>query len=178
MIQIRLKRNLTILLFIAALVNARSQNWSIKLQEKIHTTVASVFTDASKTYQQIKPAGTSIPRRADGFYKIETGIGAPAWMYVGQAESMKNVFDFIIIFDQSLTVIKSKVLIYREQHGAQIATVRWLSQFDGMKAGNKISLGSEVDGISGATISANNMTNAVSEVLQALAFLRDKGHLK
>ena len=81
---------------------------------------------------------------------------------------MKNVFDYIIVFDNDLNILNTKVLIYREKHGRQIGTKRWLNQFLGKKVGDKVSLGKGIDGISGATISTTSMTKAVDNVLDLL----------
>ena len=91
--------------------------------------------------------------------------------------SPENVFDYIVVFNTDLILEKAKVLIYREQHGRQIGTVRWLSQFKGMDVADRPELGKEVDGISGATISAKSMTNAVHDLLVALEDVKSKGFL-
>lgn len=167
-----------VVLFVASRLCA--QNWSPKLAEKIITAVKTVYPSGTLDFKAIPLQGSksqNLAVRSEGFYKIYSGDQHLGILYAGQAESMKNVFDFIVVFDKELTIKRAKVLIYREQHGNQIGTVRWLSQFEGKKAGTALALNKEIDGISGATISATNMTNAVSEVLKALLQLSKNGIL-
>ena len=66
------------------------------------------------------------------FYEVFSGKVRMGYIYVDQAPSMKNVFDYIVLFSPELEIVKVKVLIYREKHGRQIGTKRWLIQFNGM----------------------------------------------
>jgi Na+-translocating ferredoxin:NAD+ oxidoreductase RnfG subunit len=96
------------------------------------------------------------------------------YIYVGEALSMKNVFDYAIFFDINMTIKKSKVLIYRENYGRQIGSQRWLKQFIGKKIGDPIEYGQDIDAIVGATISASSMTRATDNVLKTMKLLKDK----
>lgn len=105
-------------------------------------------------------------------YKIVSNDSLYGYIYIGQSPSMKNVFDYAIFFDNNLSIVKTKVLIYRELHGRQIGTVRWLKQFIGLVPNDRPMLGIEIDGISGATISARSMTDSVREVLETMQVLK------
>lgn len=100
----------------------------------------------------------------------ETLIG---YAYIGEAASMKNVFDYVILFEPDLRIKKSKVLIYREDYGRQIGSQRWLKQFIGLHAGDSVDYGENIDAISGATISARSMTIATRNVLESIAILKE-----
>lgn len=99
------------------------------------------------------------------------------YAYIGEAASMKNKFDYVILFDPQLGIKKSKVLIYREDYGRQIGSQRWLKQFIGLGPSDAVIYGDTVDAISGATISAKSMAAAVDGTLRALALLKEKGIL-
>ena len=58
-------------------------------------------------------------------------------------------------------------------HGRQVGSQRWLKQFIGRKSGEKLVYGEDIDGISGATVSAKSMTLAVSNVLESIKVLQD-----
>ena len=105
---------------------------------------------------------------SENLFAIKHGDEIKGYAYVDQAPSMKNVFDYLVIIDKDWQIQKAKVLIYREQHGRQIGSSRWLSQFIGMTTEDRPELGNEVDGISGATISSRSMTNAVHDLLATL----------
>lgn len=95
------------------------------------------------------------------------------YIYVGVAPSLKKTFDYVVLLTPELSIKKSKILIYREDHGRQVGSQRWLKQFIGRKPGEKLVYGEDVDGISGATVSAKSMTLAVSNVLESIQVLKD-----
>lgn len=113
----------------------------------------------------------------DRFLVVKKEDSTLGYIYVGEASSMKNVFDYAIFFDASLIIKKSKVLIYRENYGRQIGSQRWLKQFIGKKIDDSIEYGEDIDAIVGATISASSMTRATENVLKTMKFLRDKNLL-
>lgn len=157
-----------------------AQTWSAKLESKVLAAVNTTYQGEKTTLAPTKSIqkgifGANSPIKADGFYDVISNQKKIGLAYVGEAASMKDVFDYIIMFDNNLTIKKAKVLIYREQHGAQIGTVRWLSQFEGMGLKDKPKLGTTVDGISGATISSTSMTDAVAQVLGAVSKLKQEG---
>jgi len=63
-------------------------------------------------------------------------------------------------------------LIYREDYGGEIGSKRWLKQFIGKKPSDKLRYEEDIIAISGATISANSMTNAMNQFLQNLEILQ------
>lgn len=101
-------------------------------------------------------------------YKEETKIG---YAYIGRGNSMKDVFDYVILFDSDLIIKKAKVLIYRETYGTQIGTQRWLKQFTGKTLADELVYGDNIVAISGATISASSMSNEANNVLSSIKVL-------
>ena len=78
----------------------------------------------------------------------------------------------MVVFDKNLNVVKTKVLIYREDYGNEIGSKRWLKQFIGKTSSDSLKYGQDIDAISGATISANSMTFAMSSLLKTVAILK------
>ncbi|MEM9141341.1 MAG: FMN-binding protein [Bacteroidota bacterium] len=155
---------------------------SPRLQQKLKAAVETTF---EITEYGLKPMKISEGIKAkiplelgdESLFAIEVPEGILGYAYLGQAPSMKNVFDYVVLFDGHLAIKKSKVLIYREDYGRQIGSQRWLKQFIGKKPGDTLEYGEDVDAISGATISAESMTRAVQDVLQGIAMLQENGLL-
>lgn len=166
-----------ILIILAGLIASQSNvsitPWSQSLTEKVEANILRTYEIDDYKLEKIivseSLSSSSYERLKDNFYSVknsdEESIG---YIYVAQANSMKNVFDYLIALDENYTIVNTKVLIYREQHGRQIGSKRWLSQFTGMNHASNPELNVNVDGISGATISVTNMTKAVGEFLTAL----------
>ena len=76
-----------------------------------------------------------------------------------------------------MVVAKIKILIYREDHGGEIGSKRWLKQFNGTTIGTNLKYQKDIAAISGATISAKAMTNEVNKVLKTIYILVNKQQL-
>ena len=82
-----------------------------------------------------------------------------------------------MLLDKDLIVLKSKILIYREEYGGEIGSTRWLKQFIGKKSGDQLKHGENIMAISGATISVRSMTNAMNDLLKSLRILQNQNIL-
>src|SRR5690606_12736250 len=156
-------------LFLGAVLLSSFGNWEqdTKLQEKVDSAILQAFEIEGYTQVPIEldalvqNTGTSKARSC----KVMGDTILLGYAYVGEAPSMKRIFDYIVLFNPDLTIKKAKVLIYREDHGRQIGSQRWLQQFIGMNVNDTPNYGENIDAISGATISAKSMTKAVGRVL-------------
>lgn len=111
------------------------------------------------------------------FFKINSDDNFLGYYYLGQAYGKAAYFDFIVIFDKNLIVSKVKILVYREDHGGEIGSKRWLKQFIGKTTTNFLIYQKNIAAISGATISAKSMTNEVNKLLKTIDILNKKQQL-
>ena len=84
-----------------------------------------------------------------------------------QAQGRYEPFDYLMIVNNKFVVEKIKIIKYRSEHGGEIASKKWLSQFENY---SKYDLQNSVkiSALSGATISANSMLTDVPKVLDIL----------
>jgi len=113
----------------------------------------------------------------ENFFKIKFKEKVLGYYYVGQAFGKADYFDFIVIFDTDLIVSKVKVLVYREDHGGEIRSKRWLKQFSGKSKDAELKYHTDIVGISGATISASAMTNEINKLLKTMHILYNNQQL-
>jgi len=73
-----------------------------------------------------------------------------------------ETFDYVLIYDENLLVKKIDITNYGGDYGFQICNPRWLSQFVGKSFGFK--LNEDIDGISGATVSASFLIDDVNSM--------------
>jgi len=111
------------------------------------------------------------------FFKIINESEVIGYYYLGQAYGKADYFDFIVIFDKNLIVSKVKVLVYREDHGGEVGSKRWLKQFIGVTAEKQLKYQDDIVGISGATISVKSMTNEINKLLKTVHVLQTKNQL-
>ena len=77
-------------------------------------------------------------------------------------------FDYFILFDGNAQVVVVRVFSYQATKGHEITSRGWLKQFQGYSGGS-LTVGKEIDGISGATISVYAITE---DIKQRTALLR------
>lgn len=147
---------------------------SEKLMKKMNKELASYFETTSYQLKQVEVPENFVSNSRETFtiYKIQGIDKGSYWVYLSQAPSKTAVFDYLIVFDNTFTITHTKVLIYREEYGGEIGQKRWLSQFEGKKPGDELKYRSNVDAISGATISAMSMTRAVNQFFNHLDQLK------
>ena len=96
------------------------------------------------------------------------------YAYISKAPSKTDLFDYLILLDGNLTIVKAKVLAYREDYGGEIGSKRWLKQFIGKTQNDELKYQENIVAISGATISVRSMTDAVNDLLKSLKILHSK----
>ncbi len=89
---------------------------------------------------------------------------------IGQAEPIT----FAVAITPSGVVQGVRVMVYREPHGAEIEDARFHKQFIGKALKDPLTLGKDVDAISGATISSRSETFAVKKSLGLADIMRHR----
>jgi len=111
---------------------------------------------------------------ADNFFEIKKDTKLLGYAYVSKAPSKTDQFDYLVLLDTNLVIVKTKVLIYREDYGGEIGSKRWLKQFIGKTKDDEFRYGDNIDAISGATISVRSMTKAMDDLMKSLKILSAK----
>ncbi|MHB1146598.1 MAG: FMN-binding protein [Lutibacter sp.] len=153
-----------------------------KTEALIEKEIKTVFNLVKYSKQPIsvsKEINETLPIKIDdtNFFKIKNEEIIQGYYYLGQAFGKADYFDFIVIFDKNLIVSKVKVLIYREDHGSEVGSKRWLNQFNGKKTTENLTYQKDIAAISGATISAKSITNEVNKLLKTITILHHKKQL-
>ena len=102
------------------------------------------------------------------FYSILEHDSIIGYLAVTDAPSKFHMFDYYILFDNEAEILKVEILHYRENYGAEICSKRWLKQFVGVDTKNFQVYNNSVDGISGATISVNNLKHDLLKICKEL----------
>lgn len=83
-----------------------------------------------------------------------------------------ETFDYMVIYNQSLQVIKIDIAEYSGQYGYEICRAAWLKQFEGLTSGYK--LNENIDGITGATVSAQYLIDDLNYIGDKMIALYSK----
>lgn len=148
------------------------------IQKKVDSAIVSTFNIETFTLNvvdiPIEIIKTLPPTfKTESLYKIKTSDTILGYAYVGKAASKADDFDYLVLFDKDLIIMKSKVLIYREDYGGEIGSKRWLKQFIGKTENDALVYGDNIAAISGATISVKAMTFAINTLLSSIKILHN-----
>jgi len=114
---------------------------------------------------------------SDNLFEIKKDSTLIGYAYVSKAPSKTDQFDYLVLLDTDLVILKTKILIYREDYGGEIGSKRWLKQFVGKSKNDEFRYGDNIDAISGATISVRSMTKAMNNLMKSLKILNEKSIL-
>jgi hypothetical protein len=148
-----------------------------KLHKKESKLIVSLFGEN----QEIVPVYTSEDsisspeylRAGDCVYRISEQEEVQGYLLSTSAKGRYDYFDYGVIFSKDKTLLKVIVTVYRSTHGAAICQKRWLSQFEGYHGG-KLELGSDIDAVSGGTISATSMVKDIQRCQLLISSLDSK----
>ena len=173
-------RNFILLFFISSLF--LSVNSLDRIQKKIDKEIKSTFDIDNYSVEVISVDElifNTLPSSFnDNFKKIITNNEIVGYSYYSKAPSLYNLYDYLIILDKNLKIKKSKILIYREDYGGEIASKRWLRQFTAKSWTDKFIYSKDVSAISGATISVKSMINVVENFMLSIKILDEKNIIK
>lgn len=152
------------------------------IQKKVEREIEKKFEITQFEMQAVEVStslNNTLPTEIDGdnLYKLTLGTIHLGYAFVDKAPSKTAQFDYLVLFDTNLQIIHTKVLIYREEYGGEIGSTRWLKQFLGMSGKDRVALDSNIDAISGATISVRSMTRSMDKLLQTVGILKAKNLL-
>lgn len=171
-----MNKKLLFFTFLTISIGLMSFQHSKALQKKVNKEINSTFEikEFDLTNISIPQDISSIlkPNIKDGnFSKITSNSVSLGFCFVGKAPSKTDNFDYLVLFDNDKIIKKVKVLIYREDYGAEIGSTRWLKQFIGLEKTEKINYAEDIVAISGATISARSLTIEVNNLLKSIEIL-------
>ncbi|MBI9066983.1 MAG: FMN-binding protein [Salinivirgaceae bacterium] len=119
------------------------------------------------------------------FFKVVKNDTLLGYVYVGRVVSCRaggcskdkkplsvaehyEYFDAFMIFNSQKVIESVRVFNYQATHGQEVCSKGWLKQFKNFSAEKNLVVGKDIDSISGATISANALTNEVNYITQLL----------
>ncbi|MEO9891209.1 FMN-binding protein [Aurantibacter sp.] len=149
-----------------------------KIEKKVVKEVEKTFEVSNFSFQSIvvdSELNVQLPAKvtAQNFNAIYKNDELLGYVFVDQAPSKTAKFDYLVLFNNKLEIVHSKILIYREEYGGEIGSKRWLKQFFGKTGSDRVDYETNIDGISGATISVRSMTIAMDNLLQSIGILQE-----
>jgi len=145
------------------------------VQSQVFHTVRAIlgshFSDsANVSYVQVRPGaaerarierrlGRSLPKSEYTFFVARTGGQVDGYALFDEERGQHEMISFGTFFDARGDVTRVEVMAYREPYGDGIRSERFRRQFVGRRGG--FDIGSDIDSVSGSTISARSACRAV-----------------
>lgn len=145
------------------------------IQKKMNKIIQSIWVNEVVKKEQINLTKQDVYSNDFQLHKLLVNNKLVAYLVISRAKSRVEFFDYMIIYNIDLSIKTIEVLAYREDYGGEIANKRWLKQFEAKKNANEMKFGNDIQGISGATISARSLTADVQGVTNYLQQLKTKG---
>lgn len=136
-------------------------------QKKIDKTLEAIWHDDDIDKNKIKTVGqlenSYLKDKTIHLYKLEHLHKMLGYLYLDNAKSQYETFNYMIIFNPDLSIKHIKVLVYREDYGSEIGSKRWLSQFEGKQNGAQMEFKKDIKNISGATVSSRSISKGIKQ---------------
>ena len=113
-------------------------------------------------------------REGDLLFEIIVENENRGYVLSTEAKGRFDYFEYSVYYSEDQVVKGLIVTVYRSTHGAAICQRKWLSQFNGYD-GEELTLGKQIDAISGATFSAESVVQDIQRCHALMTGLKDDG---
>jgi len=97
-------------------------------------------------------------------YKISVEDTVIAYGFLDNVIGKSMPITFFVLLDFEGNIISTDIIKYREPYGGAVSNENWNEQFTGKSSNSDFTVGTSVNGISGATISVNSVTKGIRKI--------------
>lgn len=177
----RLLRILLVAFIVLICANANAKKYPKPIQKRIDKAIKNAFGAEDVEFKGLPDVSfdiTSFPSiekvSVSKLMNEGTEIGVAGF---ASSKGKNDLFDYLVLFDESMTIKKVVILVYRSSYGGEIMAKYWLKQFEGKYNGEQFEFNKDIDSISGATISAPAITNGIKSLSLLMVHLKETGKL-
>ena len=151
-------------------------------RKKLEQSISKIWKDKIIKKEEIKiPLATQkligSKIKDQSVFKIIVDQKTEGYLFLDSKRSKFDVFDYMVLLNNDLTIKKVKILVYREDYGGEICSPTFLKQFRGKSHESEIKLGKDIQGISGATISCRSAVSGIKIITKKAKILKREGYL-
>lgn len=136
------------------------------VQDVPRPVITQAVRELQKDFEVTLVAANFVVRR------MQAGDTDAGWFVTDQVIGKFEKIDYAVALDAAGNVMRVEILRYRESHGHEVAERGWLARFEGATATSPLKVGKDIDGISGATLSAVHVSEGVRRITRLVAALR------
>jgi uncharacterized protein with FMN-binding domain len=122
---------------------------------------ATVYLTTEQAQQAIFPGATFTSAGRPGVWRVSSG----GYLVVDRVVGKHEYITYAVGINPNGTVKQIEILQYNESYGYEVRNAAWRAQFVGKNAASTLQLNSDINNISGATLSSKHITDSVKRVL-------------
>src|ERR1700759_2576202 len=111
-----------------------------------------------------KDAGVKVFPGSLRAWKAESG-----YFFVDAVIGKHDFITYAVALSADGKVRQTEILEYREAYGGEVRNARWRAQFTGRRHGDPVTIGRDIQNISGATLSCEHVTDGIRRILATYA---------
>lgn len=153
--------------------------------KKIHKAISRVWK--TEDFRVVEYDQANLRRCNDNgcWLRVMNGNQELGMVYVGRVNSCRSggcaidpldekalsfeYFDYFLLAETNGEVRWVKIFNYEATQGHEVMSRGWLNQFRGSRPGSSLVFGRDIEGLSGATVSASAITQDIREVLSCVS---------
>jgi Na+-translocating ferredoxin:NAD+ oxidoreductase RnfG subunit len=124
----------------------------------------AIELDLTAKKQAERASGQAFQMEKVFLWQIRDGADIIGFAVLDNVLGKVQPITYLAVYDSQLSIVEVQVIRYREQHGGAVQNLSWLDQFKGFASDSGFMLGEHIDGITGATLSANALTRGVKRM--------------
>ena len=148
--------------------------------KKISKSVKKIWKTEKFHLLELETDNASICHANGYFVKVLSHGKMLGYLYSGRVNSCRSggclaensnqdlsfeYFDYYVLLDTNKRVVQVKIYNYQATQGHEVMSHGWLNQFKGLKKGESIIVGKDIEAISGATVSASSLAEDIQQIL-------------
>lgn len=106
---------------------------------------------------KVFPGSVRAWKAADGYFLTDSVIGK------------HDLINYAVALGADGKIRRLEILEYREAYGGEVRNEHWRAQFVGRRHGDPVSIGHDIQNISGATLSCEHLTDGIRRLLSTYA---------
>lgn len=91
------------------------------------------------------------------------------YLFVDAVIGKHDLITYAVALNRDGKVRQTEILEYREAYGGEVRNSHWRAQFNGRQHGDPITIGRDIQNISGATLSCEHVTDGIRRLLAIYA---------
>ena len=141
--------------------------------------INELFPNASDVTELPMDQGSPQPNRPDAsrVSEISSDTGRLGYWVESQVVSRSGPFKIRVLLDAQLYVKQAAVVSYPWAVGRGVCRPAFTRQFEGKGPGDPLQLGTDIDAMSGATISSRVMTEGIRDIIRQLSHVNGRPEL-